>query len=232
VPDSIRLHADLPEHVLDYSSKELETEDLVIRTLPNDTSFGFREYTNAEFRLAMRVVLMGRDRTSLHRPQFCLTGQGWAINQSLSREATVKVEQPFAYELPIVALMASRTVNADGQSQLLSGVYVYWYVADDAMSASTLGIERMWWMASKLLRTGVLQRWAYISCFASCAPGQESATFDRLKSFISAAVPQFQLYPRPLTTSALPPGPPASIPSLERIHASAEPAPSKAPGTF
>jgi hypothetical protein len=227
------LHADLPERLLDYSSEELETEDLVIRTLPNDTSFGFRRYQNADgFYLDMRVVLMGRDRTSLHRPQFCLTGQGWEINQSLSKETTVKVEQPFAYELPIVALMTSATMNIDGQSQLRSGVYVYWYVADDAMSASTSGIERMWWMATKLLRTGVLQRWAYISCFAPCAPGQEAATFERLKRFISAAVPQFQLYPRPLEKLALAPESTVSIATLEDIHALTEPAQSKSPETF
>jgi hypothetical protein len=227
------LHADLPEHVLDYSSKELEPEAVNFAVLPDDTSFGFRRYLRDDgFFLELRVVLMGRDRTSLHRPQFCLTGQGWEINQSLSKDATVKVEQPFAYELPVVALMASRTINADGQNQVLSGVYVYWYVADDAMSASTSGIERMWWMASKLVRTGVLQRWAYVSCFAYCAPGQESATFDRLKTFISAAVPQFQLYPRPLAKVAFAAGSAASIGDLGNIHALAAPPRSKAPESF
>jgi hypothetical protein len=227
---SIRLHPDLPEHVLDYSSKELETEDFVLKGLPQDTSFGWRRYQNADgFSFDLRVVLMGRDRTSLHRPQFCLRGLGWNINQSISKETTVKVEHPFAYQLPVVALMASRTMTVEGRSQLLSGVYVYWYVADDAMSASTLGLERMWWMASKLMRTGVLQRWAYISCFAACAPGQEAATFDRLKAFIAAAVPRFQQYPRPLTSSG------QSAPAIATLgddDALAAPPPSKVPETF
>lgn len=233
VPGSIRLHADLPEHVLDYASKELPTEDVTLAVLPDDTSFGFRRYQRDDgFFLDLRVVLMGRDRTSLHRPQFCLTGQGWEINQSLSKDATVKVEQPFPYELPVVALMANRTMNVDGQSQLSSGVYVYWYVADDAMSASTSGIERMWWMASKLVRTGVLQRWAYVSCFAYCAPGQESATFDRLKTFISAAVPQFQLYPRPPAKVVIAPGAAAPIATLGNLEALAEPTRRKPSQTF
>jgi hypothetical protein len=200
LPGSIRLCADLPAKVLDYSSQELETEDVTINVLPSDTSFGWRRYKGSDnFVLDLRVVLMGHDRTSLHRPQFCLTGQGWQINQQTSREMTVKMEQPLAYDLPVVALMTTKTLTTDGQSQLVSGVYVYWYVADGALSASTSGLERTWKMAATLVRTGVLQRWAYVSCFAPCAPGQEVATLDRVKRFISAAAPQFQLYPTATT---------------------------------
>jgi hypothetical protein len=54
----------------------------------------------------------------------------------------------------------------------------------------------MWWMARDLLRTGVLQRWAMISYFAVCAPGQEAATFERLKELIRASAPDVQLVPR------------------------------------
>jgi hypothetical protein len=54
----------------------------------------------------------------------------------------------------------------------------------------------MWQMAKHLLRTGELQRWAYVSVFAVCAPGQEDAAFERIKRFIAAAVPEFQLTPR------------------------------------
>jgi len=53
----------------------------------------------------------------------------------------------------------------------------------------------MWWMARDLIRTGVLQRWAYVSYLAICEPGQEDATFERMKTFIAASVPEFQLTP-------------------------------------
>jgi hypothetical protein len=151
----------------------------------------------------LRVVLMGRDRTSMHKPQICLAGQGWHINDFASAETVLPVEQPYPYQLPVVKLVAT---TVDSQNQPWSGIYVYWYVADDALSASTSGFQRMWWMASKLLRTGVLQRWAYVSCFSACPPGQEAATFERMKQFIAAAVPEFQLYPgtKPLTVTAGP----------------------------
>ena len=55
--------------------------------------------------------------------------------------------------------------------------------------------QRMWWLARDLLRTGVLQRWAYISYFTVCAPGQEEATFARVEKLIAASVPEYQLPP-------------------------------------
>jgi hypothetical protein len=55
----------------------------------------------------------------------------------------------------------------------------------------------MWWMAKNLLQTGELQRWAYVSCFSVCLPGQEDATFERMKKFLAASVPEFQTTPKP-----------------------------------
>jgi hypothetical protein len=53
----------------------------------------------------------------------------------------------------------------------------------------------MWWMAKDMMLTGVLQRWAYVTYFAVCAPGEEDATFERMKKMIAASVPEFQLTP-------------------------------------
>lgn len=197
LPDSIRLKAELPERVLDYNSEELEIDQTTLGTLPKDTSFGMRHYKGRDgFPIDLRVVLMGHDRTSMHKPQLCLTGQGWQIDDAASTQTTVRIPRPYEYELPVVKLATS---YVDSQNQTRRGVYVYWYVADDGVSASTSGFQRMWWMAAKLLKTGVLQRWAYVSCLAECPPGREAETFDRMKQFIAAAVPEFQLYPRPNT---------------------------------
>jgi hypothetical protein len=85
----------------------------------------------------------------------------------------------------------------------LKGVYVFWFVADgDEYTARHW--QRMWWMARDLLRTGVLQRWAMISYFTVCTPGQEEAAFDRLKKFIAASAPEFQLVPRPIGQTPTP----------------------------
>jgi hypothetical protein len=137
---------------------------------------------------------MGSDRTSLHKPQFCLEGGGWKIDAAASVPTTVNIERPRPYDLPVMKLIASKVVTSEGQSVQARGVYVYWFVAEDAMTAYHW--QRMWWMAKHLLRTGVLQRWAYVTCFSVCHPGQEEATFNRMKQFLAAAVPEFQLTPR------------------------------------
>jgi hypothetical protein len=192
---SIRLEVDLPERVLDYTSEPLPLDEITTNTLPQDTSFGQRIYTAPDrFQLLGRVVLMGTDRASMHKPQFCLEGQGWHIDPQASATDTVHIQRPCAYDLPVVKLITTNEVMSNGQRVVRRGVYVYWFVAEDAMSASVSGFERMWLLAAKMLRTGVLQRWSYVSCFAICPPGQEDATYARLKKFIAASVPEFQLY--------------------------------------
>ncbi len=193
---SENLQVDLPERVLDYQSQWIEVDDVTKQTLPRDTSYGERVYRAPDgFQMALNVVLMGTDRTSLHKPQFCLEGQGLHIDQAASQAGTVRVERPTPYDLPIVKLVANGAREVDGQQQPVRAIYVYWYVADDALSATVSGFERMWLMATHLLRTGVLQRWAYVSALAFCPPGQEDATFERMKTFIAASVPEFQLTP-------------------------------------
>jgi len=198
LPGSACLQVDVPEQVLDYKSEWINVDEVTSNTLPKDTSFGQRYYkaSDGSFGALMNVVLMGTDRTSMHKPQFCLEGAGWHIDGNASTVERVSIAKPFSYELPVVKLIVTKEGTVNGEHVRARGIYVYWFVADDAMSASVTGFERMRMMAMKLLRTGVLQRWAYISCFAVCAPGQEDATFERMKTLIAAAVPQLQLYPK------------------------------------
>ena len=192
--DNVRVRVELPAKVLDYESEWLDPDEIVTNTLPRDTSYGERIYKAPDgFQTTLNVVLMGTDRTSLHKPQFCLEGAGWHIDQSSSTATTVPIDRPHPYELPVVKLLTHKDAVENGQRVIARGVYVYWYVADGAVSASTSGIQRMWLMVKEMFRTGVLQRWAYVSCFSVCRPGEEDATFQRMKKFIAASVPEFQL---------------------------------------
>jgi len=119
-----------------------------------------------------------------------LTGQGWRIDQS--ETTTIRIDRPHSYELPVMKLTASATgTSTTGEKVQARGVYVYWFVADKELTADHL--QRMWWMARDLMKTGTLQRWAYVTYFAMCPPGQEDATFQRMKQLIAAGVPEFQL---------------------------------------
>jgi exosortase len=49
--------------------------------LPPDTGYSRMQYVSSRDRRAvfLSIVLSGRDRTSIHRPELCLVGQGWTI---------------------------------------------------------------------------------------------------------------------------------------------------------
>ena len=190
----------LPEQVLDYPSQWLEPSEVTTNTLPKDTSYGNRLYTAPDgFQISLNAVMMGTDRTSIHKPQYCLVGQGWNLGEA--RLEWLPVAKPHPYSLPVTKITASKTAMQDGRKVPLTGLYVYWFVADGAVTANHL--QRMWWMASHLLQHGELQRWAYVSCFAVCRPGEEAATYERMRRFIAAAAPEFMLA---TTTTAAEPG--------------------------
>lgn len=182
----------LPEAVAGFVSEALETPPAVTNMLPADTSFGQRVYRAADgFQAQLNVVLMGADRSSIHQPQLCLPAQGWHIDQT--EIARIPLTKPQRYDLPVIKLTASNRLTIDGQAVAARGIYVYWFVADGELSADADGWRRLWRSIAHLARTGELQRWAYVSVFAVCEPGGEEALFGRMKQFIGAAVPEFQL---------------------------------------
>jgi hypothetical protein len=182
----------LPTEVLEYTSQIEDITPLEINWLPKDTLFGRRRYHSKDgFDILTSVVLMGLDRTSIHKPQFCLEGQGWRIGKA--EIIGIPIARPHPYELKVMKLTTSKQLaDRSGKPRTATGFYLYWFVADNLLTASHG--ERMWWMARDLVRTGVLQRWAYVSYFAACWAGpDEQATLSRLQELIAASVPEFQL---------------------------------------
>lgn len=197
---------ELPENVLDFKSKEGVITPKELETLPPDTLFGRKIYEAPDrFSAFISVVLMGVDSRSIHKPEICLPSQGWKME--INRPKVIPMEKPIAYNLPIREVIASKTIQGrDGSTQLVKTVFLYWFVEEDEMTADHL--DRMWRMGAEMLRTGRLQRWAYVACMSHCYAGQEDATYERLKKFIVAAVPEFQLPPgqgKPTQTAAIEP---------------------------
>jgi len=204
IAGSPRLQVELPETVLDYKSEAQEVDERTLGWLPPDTSYGRRRYLAPDgFWTDISVVLMGSDRTSLHKTEYCIEGQGWRIDRNASCETTVHLDRPYAYDLPVMKFIATKEVTLSGQKVTARGVYVFWFVADNE-EYTARHWQRMWWMARDLLRLGVLQRWAFISYFSVCPPGREDAAFERMKKFIAASAPEFQLVPRAPAVTARP----------------------------
>ena len=193
IAGKVAMKLELPKYAAGFDSTNEPESDVVVDWLPKDTSYAQRRYFAPDgFWVNANIILMGRDRTSIHRPEYCMPGQGWHID----RQSVVKL--PIAgstpYELSVNKWRVSNTLQAEnGQKVPVGGVYVFWYVAHHQETASH--DEMMASMMRRLLTTGELQRWAYISYFAICSPGQEDRTFDQMKKLIIASVPEYQLPP-------------------------------------
>lgn len=183
----------LPTRVTGFETRTGTVSDQELGFLPPDTSFGRQLYRSQsdDFTVQASVVLMGRDRTSIHQPDFCLTGAGWMIQKK--QYTSIRLAGPEARELPVRRFDALLNYSApDGSPRRTAGVYVFWFAADGVVTASQIG--RTASMLQHLVKTGVLQRWSYTSYFAQCEPGNEDATYARLSELISTTVPQFQRF--------------------------------------
>jgi len=188
--DGLRGRIALPERVLDYVSTNVEPAQVEWDVLPKDTSLARRLYRAPDgFEVLLGVVLMGTDRTSIHKPEYCLTSQGWQIVERTTTR--LSVDRPHPYTLPVRRFVTRRLGQLpDGRQVRWSGVYLFWFVADGRLTASHAG--RMGWLAWDLIRHGVMPRWAYVSAFVVCPPGQEDRAAARAGEFLRAAVPLFQ----------------------------------------
>jgi hypothetical protein len=194
ISGSLKMDFDLPERVLDFVSIKEAQDQTVLNMLPKDTSYAQRRYKAPDgFWVNANIVLMGMDRTSIHKPEFCLPGQGWRIDGKTTVDLPVTGPNP--YQLRVAKwTITNFTKGQDGQQQEIRGLYVFWFVARNEETDSHW--QRVWWLTRDLLTTGVLQRWAYVAYFAVCLPGQEDATFDRMEKLITASVPKFQPPPK------------------------------------
>jgi hypothetical protein len=159
--------------------------DEELRGLPEDTTFGRRLYAGKGLRVQLGVVLMGRDHTSIHQPQYCLKAQDWTVTNT--ERIVLHLERPAACDIPAIKLDATHQMPG---GQMVHCIYVYWFVCGDKITAEEG--SRLWSMWKAVLGKGVTERWAYISYFVTCLPGEESDTMNELRKFIAATVPEFQ----------------------------------------
>jgi hypothetical protein len=199
--EGIVMSIELPEKVLDFTSTNVPQSEVVLGYLPKDTSYAQRFYMGEDgFWANANIILMGTDRSSIHKADYCLAGQGW---RTVKKE-TVKIPigGPEPYEMPVAKWTISRIIeNPDGTKREIHGIYSFWFVADGQQTVSN--DQRILWFYRDLLTRNVLQRWAYVSYLVACNEGQEDAAFERLKGLIAASVPEFQLPPKMIAHSAV-----------------------------
>ena len=178
---------DLPISPPGFSSVSAPIAYEEISWLPPDTSYGRREYTFSDGKTPTRVlvtaILMGYDRTSIHKPQYCLPAGGFQIDEE--KEVMLPLGNPGDGSVPMQRLVTTKTLP---NGQVARGIYSYVFVSEDQVTASHG--QRLWWMARDLAVEGRLKRWAYVSFFALCFPGDEAATEANLDQVIREVLPR------------------------------------------
>ena len=158
------------------------------RILPSDTAILKKYYEHpAGQAVTASIVLSGADRSSIHRPQLCLTGQG----QEIVREWTHTVDLDGRGPLKVVVLdMLRRGRMQDGREFEHEFYYAYWFVGKGRETHSH--VMRMFWMGFDRILFNVSHRWAYISVSGSrdSKTGEYVAEID---DFIQAMYPEMAL---------------------------------------
>lgn len=138
----------------------LETASMGERQLlPKDTVLAKKMYVHPSgARLFVSLVLSGKERVSIHRPEVCLVGQGHDIVESTVLSVPRENDEP----LDIMMLETLRPFeNRDGTKDFHESFYAYWFVGKDR--ETPYHVQRMWWMASDRVLRNVSHRWAYLS---------------------------------------------------------------------
>jgi hypothetical protein len=139
--------------------------------LPADTGMARKYYLRPGGRdpLHATIVLSGDDRSSIHRPQVCMTAAGHEI----ADERIIRIPLAGrAAPLEVMVLDMAKTVaGADGAPAQYLSYYAYWFVGKGRETASH--VERMAWMGYDRVFHGVSHRWAYIAL-----SGQRAARGD------------------------------------------------------
>src|SRR4029077_13613693 len=127
-------------------------------------------------------------RQSIHRPQVCLVGQGWAIQ----KEETIPITLADGEVQKVRKLTLVRT--QDGMQ--IVGYFIYWFIGKDKTTDDH--IERIFLTSWDRIVHRVNHRWAYV-IVSSTLPHESKVTDrERLKvlsdllSFTRELIPRIQ----------------------------------------
>ncbi|HZP59524.1 MAG TPA: EpsI family protein [Opitutaceae bacterium] len=153
--------------------------------LPPDTGFSRKLYFRWDNRrqpVLVSLVLSGHDRTSIHRPELCLVGQGWTILGSERRQVSAG-----GRTWPVTLLQVeTRLALPDGGSRREPAVVVYWFIGGDSAEASTGG--RLWRETWDRLAHWRRDRWAYVLAQTPADDGP-AAALARVQIVLAEALP-------------------------------------------
>jgi len=145
--------------------------------LPKDTVFVKTRYArpNGE-EIFVAIVLSGRDRESIHRPERCLVAQGHAVVNS----DVIQVPIEGARKLGVMVMESARSVQTPQGVMPFNSFYAYWFVGQGRETPYHLA--RMFWLAWDRVVKSRAHKWAYVS--VAGRRGDDAAYRAMLSDFI------------------------------------------------
>lgn len=190
--DPVGIRLGLPETLGEWSGKDLAVTEKEINVLGPETRFARKDYENTfGDRILASIILAGPDMmTSIHRPERCLSAQGWEFAPGETR----LIDVPGHGKLPITRLRTHRMAkNADGQPVRIDNICDYWFAGHTDLTASHE--SRVWLDSRDRILHGYVQRWAMILISSDITAGREkfgrdeAQTDAKLEDFIRQLAP-------------------------------------------
>jgi EpsI family protein len=178
----------------DWIGQDAPVTDVERAILPPDTGYSRKNYIAVQDRrqqVFVSIVLSGRDRTSIHRPELCLVGQGSTIQGRFEYRFRYPSAQD-AFIPATVLRVQHETVSPRGRRVIARSLVAYWFVGRDRVVATHW--QRMLWGALDRLRHLQSHRWAYVLLQTGAADG-DAAALARLQSVLDETLPVFQKRP-------------------------------------
>jgi len=179
---------ELPSFVgTEWVGRKAEISAIERTTLPPDTGFSRRSYVSVQDKshsVFLSIVLSGRDRTSIHRPELCLVGQGWTVGRGVVKTIALRGDRNV-----VPASILHTSLVEPGSRREVKALVAYWFVSSDAVVATHW--QRFAHDAWNRLRHGRADRWAYVLVQADARDGDDAA-LARIRSVLEGTLSVFQ----------------------------------------
>ncbi|MBK9990466.1 MAG: exosortase/archaeosortase family protein [Verrucomicrobia bacterium] len=182
--------AELPGFVgREWIGRSVEVSALEREVLPPDTGYARKNYVSLASlnkQVFVSVVLSGRDRTSIHRPELCLVGQGWTIEGRFRHEFQAELEAVAATVLRV----EHAAVDAQNRRVQISSLFAYWFVGGEAVEPTLPGMQ--WRDVRDRLRHFQANRWAYVVVQSVVTAGDEAAALAHMQEIVAGTWPSIR----------------------------------------
>jgi hypothetical protein len=138
--------------------------------------------------------LSGVERRSIHRPEICLPGQGWTIQQ----RHTIPIQLSSGKTLGVKELiLGCDWPVGPNRTQRIQAVFYYWFVGKDLTTPEHW--VRVFYSSWDLMLHNINHRWAYVSVISPVTGSFDprgknlEQTQEMLRNFIRDSVPKYQI---------------------------------------